>query len=289
MDSRRNTSEGAVNQDRRSSSPAPASSSPAARSSAGSPSSGLRLLSAAAASSDSGTPDHVPASMAPRSCVAYWQAANAPKEHSCLQRAHTILRRHAAELHLQIESAGTTAQAFSQFCQDRHDRLQHRLKRANELLALRDADVVNMEERIAHTEDRLQEQKRQRVEVEDLAEQLRHRVHDLESQIAALSSHPALGSAPPPALSHRLMARDRELYDLNVAHSALQQRCLALEQSEEALSEAAGHLRRQADTLNRRVSRLREERDSLQESPTAPSEGGRDAPDGVRAGHQTAS
>ncbi|GMG15688.1 unnamed protein product [Phytophthora fragariaefolia] len=75
------------------------------------------------------------------------------EEHSHLQRAHTVLRRHAAELHLQIESAGSTAQAFSQFCQDRHDRLLHRLERANELLTLRDADVVNMEEKIAHTED----------------------------------------------------------------------------------------------------------------------------------------
>ncbi|GMF54669.1 unnamed protein product [Phytophthora fragariaefolia] len=178
MDSRRNSSEGAADQDHRSSSPAPASSSHAVRSSAGSPLSGLRLLSAAAVSSDSGTPDHGPASMAPRSCVACWQAANAPtvhldrpgldimeirasiqaiqasvrvvedsvardstvdelrEGHSCLQRAHTISRRHVAELHLQIESGGTTAQAFSQFCQDRHDRLQHRLERANELLAL---------------------------------------------------------------------------------------------------------------------------------------------------------
>ncbi|GMF56469.1 unnamed protein product [Phytophthora fragariaefolia] len=306
MDSRRNSSEGAADQDHRSSSPA--SSSHAARSSAGSSLSGLRLLSATAVSSASGTPDHDPASMVPRYCVACWQAANAPtvhldrpgldlveirasiqaiqaslrvvedsvvrdstvdelrEEHPCLQSDHTISRRHAAELHLQIESAWTTAQAFSQFCQGRHDRLQHRLVRVNELLALRDADVVKMEERIAHTEDRLQGEKRQRVEAEDLVGQLRHRVHDLESQIAALSSHPDLGSAPPPVLSRRLVARDHELHDLNVAHSALQQRCLALEQSEEAISEAASQLRRQTDALNRRVSRLREERDSLQGS-----------------------
>ncbi|GMF46126.1 unnamed protein product [Phytophthora fragariaefolia] len=184
-------------------------------------------------------------------------------EHSSLQRAHTISRRHAAELQLQIESAGATAQAFSQFCQDRHDRLQHRLERANELLALRDTDVTNLEEKLAHTEDRLQEQKRQREEAEDLIEQLRHQVHDLESQIAASSSQPDLGSAPPPALSRRLVARDRELHELNVAHSALQQRCLVLEQSDEALSEAASQLRRQTDALNRRVSCLREEHDSL--------------------------
>ncbi|GMF49490.1 unnamed protein product [Phytophthora fragariaefolia] len=255
MDSRRNSSEGAAEKDHHPSSPAPASSSHDVQSSAGSSLSGLRLLSAAAVSSGSGTPDHDPASMALCSC-----------EHSCLQRAHTISRRHEAELHLQIESAGTTAQAFSQFCQDQHDRLQHRLERANELLALRDADVANMEEKIAHTEDRLQEQKRQRVEAEDLVGRLRHQVNDLESQIAALSSHPDLGSAPPPALSRRLVARDRELHDLNVAHSALQQRCLALEQSEEALSEAASQLRRQADALKRRVARLREERGSLQDS-----------------------
>ncbi|GMF33656.1 unnamed protein product [Phytophthora fragariaefolia] len=308
MDTRRNSPEGTADQDHPPSSPAPASSSPDVPSSSRSPLSGLRLLSAAASSSDSGAQDHGPASTALHSCVACWEAANAPtvhldrpgpdlieirasiqaiqaslrvvedsvardstidelrEEHSCLQRAHTISRRYATELYLQIESAGATAQAFSQFCQDRHDRLQRRLERANELLALRDADVTNLEERLAHTEDRLQGQKRQRAEAEDLIEQLRHQVHDLQSQIAALSSHPDLGSAPPPALSRRLEARDRELHELNVAHSALQQRCLALEQSEEALSEAASQLRRQTDALNRRVSRLREERDSLQES-----------------------
>ncbi|GMF16980.1 unnamed protein product [Phytophthora fragariaefolia] len=42
---------------------APASSGPDAQSSAGSPLSGLRLLSAAASSSGSGTQDHDPASM----------------------------------------------------------------------------------------------------------------------------------------------------------------------------------------------------------------------------------
>ncbi|GMF52048.1 unnamed protein product [Phytophthora fragariaefolia] len=308
MDTRRNSSEGTADQDHPPSSPAPASSGPDVQSSARSPLSGLRLLSAAASSSGSGTQDHGPASTALHTCVACWQAANAPtvhldrpgpdlieilasiqaiqaslrvvedsvardsaidelrEEHSCLQRAHTISLRHATELHLQIESAGATAQAFSQFCQDRHDRLQRRLERANELLALRDADVTNLEEKLAHTEDRLREQKRQRVEAEDLIDQLRHQVHDLESQIAALSSHPDLGSAPPPALSRRLVARDRELHGLNVAHSALQQRCLALVQSEVALSEAASQLRRQTDALNRRVSRLREERDTLQEN-----------------------
>ncbi|GMF37954.1 unnamed protein product [Phytophthora fragariaefolia] len=169
------------------------------RSSAGSPSSGLLLLSAAAASSGSGAPDCDLASTAPHSCLACWQAANAPTVHldrpgldlveirasiqaiqASLQvvedsvardsavddlredpSALTPFHAHAAELHLQIESAGTTAQAFSQFCQDRHDRLLHRLERANELLTLRDADAVNMEERIVHTEDRLRELKRQ--------------------------------------------------------------------------------------------------------------------------------
>ncbi|GMF19265.1 unnamed protein product [Phytophthora fragariaefolia] len=275
MDSRRNSSEGTADQDHHPSSPAPASSGPDAQSSAGSPLSGLRLLSAAASSSGSGTQDHDPASMtiflplfgAAEDYVARKSAVDELREeHSCLQRAHTISRRHAAELHLQIESAGATAQAFSQFCQARHDRLQHRLVRANELLALQDVDVVNLEEKLAHTEVRLQEQKRQRVEAEDLIEQLRHQVHDLESQLAVLSSHPDLGSAPPPSLSRRLVARDSELHELNVAHSSLQQRCLALEQSEEALSEAASPLRRLTDALNRRVSRLREERDSLQEN-----------------------
>ncbi|GMF33448.1 unnamed protein product [Phytophthora fragariaefolia] len=213
MDSRRNSSEETADQDHPPSSPAPAPSGPDVQSSARSPLSGLRLLSAAASSPDSGTHDHGPASTALHSCVACWQAANAPtvhwdrpgpglieirasiqaiqaslravedsvardsaidelrEEHSCLQRAHTISRRHAAELHLQIESAGATAQAFSQFCQDRHDRLQHPLERANELLALRDADVTNLKEKLAHTEDRLQEQKRQGVEAEDLIEQ----------------------------------------------------------------------------------------------------------------------
>ncbi|GMF47749.1 unnamed protein product [Phytophthora fragariaefolia] len=295
MDSRRSSSQEAADQDRHSSSPASASSSRATRSSAGPPSSGLHLLFTAASSSGSGAPDRDPTSTAPHSCLAFWQAANAPtvhldrigfdlveirasiqaiqaslqvvevsvardsavdelrEEHSCLQRAHTSSRCHAAELHLQIRSAGTTAQAFSQFCQDRHDRLLHRLERANELLTLRDADVVNMEERIVHTEDRLREQTRQRVEAEALVEQLRNLVRDLESQIAALSSNPDLGSAPALALSRRLVARDRELHDLNMAHSALQQRCPALEQSKEALTEAAGQLRRQADALNRRL------------------------------------
>ncbi|GMF57175.1 unnamed protein product [Phytophthora fragariaefolia] len=151
MDSRRNSSEGAADQDHYPSSPAPASSSHDVQSSAGSPLSGLRLLSAAAVSSGSGTPDHDSASMALGSCVVCGQAANTPtvhldrpglylveirasiqaiqaslrvvedsvardsavdelrEEHSCLQRAHTISHRHAAELHLQIESAGTTA------------------------------------------------------------------------------------------------------------------------------------------------------------------------------------
>ncbi|GMF44487.1 unnamed protein product [Phytophthora fragariaefolia] len=81
MDSRCNSSEGAADQDHHYSSPAPASSSHDAQSSAGSPLSGLRLLSAAAVSSGSGTPDHDPASMAPRSCLACWQAANAPTVH----------------------------------------------------------------------------------------------------------------------------------------------------------------------------------------------------------------
>ncbi|GMF28262.1 unnamed protein product [Phytophthora fragariaefolia] len=195
MDSRRNSSEGTAHQDHPPSSPAPASSGPDAQFSAGSPLSGLRLLSATASSSGSGTQDHDPASTALHSCVARWQAVNVPtvhldrpgpalgeirasiqaiqaslravedsvardsavherhEEHSCLQRAHTISRRHAAELHLQIESAGATAQACSQFYQDRHDKLQHRLERANELLALRDADVTNLEEKLAHTEE----------------------------------------------------------------------------------------------------------------------------------------
>ncbi|GMF35012.1 unnamed protein product [Phytophthora fragariaefolia] len=81
MDSRRNSSEGAADQDHHPSSPAPASSSHDAQSSAGSPLSGLHLVSAAAVSSGSGTPDHDPASMAPRSCVACWQTANVPTVH----------------------------------------------------------------------------------------------------------------------------------------------------------------------------------------------------------------
>ncbi|GMF14957.1 unnamed protein product [Phytophthora fragariaefolia] len=204
MDTRRNSPKGTADQDYPPSSPAPDSSSPEVQSSSRSPLSGLRLLSAAASSSDSGAQDHGPASTALHSCVACWQAANAPTVHldrpgpdlieirASIQAIQASLR----VLHLQIESAGATAQAFSQFCQDRHDRLQRRLERTNELLALRDADVTNLEERLAHTEDRLQEQKRQRAEAEDLIEQLRHQAHDLERQIAALSSHPDLGSAP---------------------------------------------------------------------------------------------
>ncbi|GMF25371.1 unnamed protein product [Phytophthora fragariaefolia] len=260
MDSRRNSSEGAADQDHDPSSPAPSPSSHDVQSSAGSPLSGLRLLSAAASSSRSGTPDHGPLPWL------YVPACHVGRLRTRQRSIRATISRRHAQLHLQIVSAGTTAQACSQFCQDQHDRLQHRLERANELLALRDGDVANLEETIAHTEDRLQELKRQRVEAEDLVERLRHQVHDLESQIAALSSHPDLGSTPPPALSRRLVARDRELHELNDAHSALQQPCLALEQSEEALSEADSQLRRQTDALNRRVSRLREERDSLQES-----------------------
>ncbi|GMF41314.1 unnamed protein product [Phytophthora fragariaefolia] len=255
MDSRSSSSQEAGDQDRHPSSSAQASSIHDERPSAGSPPSGLRLLSAAAPSAGSGAPDRDPTSAASHSCLACWQAANAPtvrldrpgldlveirastqairaslqvvedfmardsavddlrEEHSRLQRAHTVSRRHAAEQHLQIESARMTAQAFSQFCQDRHDRLLHRLERANELQTLRDSDVVNMEEKIAHTEVRLREQERQRAGAEASVEQLQNQVRDLESQIAALSSHPDLGSAPPPALLRRLVARDRELHD----------------------------------------------------------------------------
>ncbi|GMF19239.1 unnamed protein product [Phytophthora fragariaefolia] len=80
-DSRRNSSEGTADQDHPPSSPAPASSGPETQSSAGSPRSGLLLLSASASSSGSGTQDHDPASTALHSCVACWQAANAPTVH----------------------------------------------------------------------------------------------------------------------------------------------------------------------------------------------------------------
>ncbi|GMF47096.1 unnamed protein product [Phytophthora fragariaefolia] len=78
MDSHRSFSQEAADRDHHSSSPAPASAAHDVRSSAGLPSLCLRLLSAAAASSESGAPDRDPASAASHFCLACWQAANAP-------------------------------------------------------------------------------------------------------------------------------------------------------------------------------------------------------------------
>ncbi|ETP24446.1 hypothetical protein F441_02562, partial [Phytophthora nicotianae CJ01A1] len=64
---------------------------------------------------------------------------------------------------------------------------------------------------------------------------LERQVVDLRSQLTALTGHPDLVSAPPPALARRLQAQDREV-------RSSRERIATLERSEKALEDATAQL-----------------------------------------------
>ncbi|POM67923.1 Hypothetical protein PHPALM_15980 [Phytophthora palmivora] len=120
--------------------------------------------------------------------------------------------------------------------------------------------------------------------LEDEIDTLKRQVQNLQAQLAALTSHPDLGSPPPTALARLLFNQDQELIaarqrdqsqdrsllevrqrlkDRDQALSKAQQRCQALERSEASLEAVALQLQRQISAQDRRITRLQEERDQF--------------------------
>ncbi|POM68318.1 extracellular protein, partial [Phytophthora palmivora] len=118
----------------------------------------------------------------------------------------------------------------------------------------------------------------------DEIDTLKRQVQNLQAQLAALTSHPDLGSPPPTALARLLFNQDQELIaarqrdqtqdqsllevrqhlkDRDQELSTAQQRCQALERSEASLEAAALQLQRQVSAQDRRITRLQEERDQF--------------------------
>ncbi|POM68576.1 Hypothetical protein PHPALM_15250 [Phytophthora palmivora] len=120
--------------------------------------------------------------------------------------------------------------------------------------------------------------------LEDEIDTLKRQVQNLQAQLAALTSHPDLGSPPPTALARLLFSQDQELIaarqrdqtqdqsllevrqrlkDREQDLSKAQQRCQALGRSEASLEAAALQLQRQISAQDRRIARLQEERDQF--------------------------
>ncbi|ETO83362.1 hypothetical protein F444_02608, partial [Phytophthora nicotianae P1976] len=181
------------------------------------------------------------------------------EEHHDLQRVHATAIRHTRDLHTRLSQAGSAAQHFIQFCQERHDAIVRELGVTSASLTDERVSVQRLEAELASVASIREEHRRLQVSsaVADRRSQrqikiLERQVVDLRSQLTALTGHPDLVSAPPPALARRLQAQDREV-------RSSRERIATLERSEKALEDATAQLRRQAEAGNRRLARLREE------------------------------
>ncbi|ETN15274.1 hypothetical protein PPTG_22107 [Phytophthora nicotianae INRA-310] len=226
----------------------------------------LDLLALAATATshpdDTGQPEE-----APITCPEFIQASvdresvveELQEEHHDLQRVHATAIRHTRDLHTRLSQAGSAAQHFIQFCQERHDAIVRELGVTSALLTDERVSVQRLEAELASVASIREEHRRLQVSsaVADRQSQrqikiLERQVVDLRSQLTALTGHPDLVSAPPPALARRLQAQDREV-------RSSRERIATLKRSEKALEDATAQLRRQAEAGNRRLARLREE------------------------------
>ncbi|ETO58989.1 hypothetical protein F444_22633, partial [Phytophthora nicotianae P1976] len=181
------------------------------------------------------------------------------EEHHDLQRVHATASRHTRDLHTRLSQAGSAAQPFIQFCQERYDAVVRELGVTSALLTDERVSVQRLEAELASVASIREEHRRLQVSSAVAArrsqrqiEILERPVADLRSQLTALTGHPDLGSTPPPAIARRLQAQDREV-------RSSRERIATLKRSEKALEDATAQLRRQAEAGNRRLARLREE------------------------------
>ncbi|POM75282.1 Hypothetical protein PHPALM_7633 [Phytophthora palmivora] len=180
---------------------------------------------------------------------------------------------------------------FAKFCQDRYDALIEALEDSNAELVESRSTVEELEEKLDRVsklrEDYSELQATSKSTIlclEDEIDTLKRQVQNLQAQLAALTSHPDLGSPPPTALARLLFNQDQELIaarqrdqtqdqsllevsqrlkDRDQDLSKAQQRCQALERSEASLEAAALQLQRQINAQDRRIARLQEERDQF--------------------------
>ncbi|POM61868.1 hypothetical protein PHPALM_29053 [Phytophthora palmivora] len=179
--------------------------------------------------------------------------------------------------------------SFAKFCQDRYDALIEVLEDSNAQRVESRSAVEELEEKLDRVsklrEDysELQTTSKSTIScLEDEIDTLKRQVQNLQAQLAALTSHPDLGSPPPPALAGLLFSQDQELTaarlrdqtqdqsllevrqhlkDRDQDLSKAQQRCQALERSEASLEAAALQLQRQISAQDRRIARIQEGRD----------------------------
>ncbi|ETI30479.1 hypothetical protein F443_22397 [Phytophthora nicotianae P1569] len=156
------------------------------------------------------------------------------EEHHDLQRVHATAIRHTRDLHTRLSQAGSAAQPFIQFCQERYDAVVRELGVTSALLTDERVSVHRLEAELASVASIREEHRRLQVSSAVAArrsqrqiEILERPVVDLRSQLTALTRHPDLGSAPPPALARRLQAQDREM-------RSSRDRIATLERSEKA-------------------------------------------------------
>ncbi|POM78180.1 Hypothetical protein PHPALM_4322 [Phytophthora palmivora] len=214
-------------------------------------------------------------------------------DHEDFQHAHVDSLRHMGDLPRHLDHLRSQAMPFAKFCQDRYDALIEALEDSNaQLVESRStATVQELEEKLDRVsklrEDYSELQATSKSTIlclEDGIDTLKRQVQNFQAQLAALTSHPDLGSPPPPALARLLFNQDQEpvaarqrdqtqdqslleirqrLKDRDQELSKAQQRCQALEWSEASLEAAALQLQRQINAQDRRIARLQEERDQF--------------------------
>ncbi|POM65275.1 Hypothetical protein PHPALM_19036, partial [Phytophthora palmivora] len=216
-------------------------------------------------------------------------------DHEDLQHAHVDSLRHMGDLHQKLSHLRSQAMPFAKFCQDQYDALIEALEDSNAELAESKSTVEELEEKLDRVSklreayDELQATSKSTILcLEDEIDTLKRQVQNLQAQLAALTSHPDLGSPPPTALTRLLFNQDQELIiaarqrdqtqdqsllevrqrlkDRDQDLSKAQQRCQALERSEASLEAAALQLQRQINAQDRRIARLQEERDQFRTS-----------------------
>ncbi|POM58660.1 Hypothetical protein PHPALM_36666 [Phytophthora palmivora] len=212
-------------------------------------------------------------------------------DHEDLQHAHTASIHHLGDLHRHLDHLRSQAKPFAKFCQDLYDTLIDELENSNIQLVESRSAVKELEEkldRVSKLRDDYSElqatSKSTILCLEDEIDTLKRQVQNLQAQLAALTSHPNLGSPPPPALARLLFNQDQELAaarqrdqtqdqslldvrqhlkDRDQELSTAQQRCQALERSEASLEAAALQRQRQIIAQDRRITRLQEGRDQF--------------------------
>ncbi|POM59968.1 hypothetical protein PHPALM_31231 [Phytophthora palmivora] len=183
------------------------------------------------------------------------------EEHEALQHTHVNARRHTHDLHRRLDQMMSKMEPFAHFCQDQYNQLTRDLELTNPFLVEKKPAVDELESdlsQLREAHDYLQKTSDASIlHLQDESNVFRRQNDDLRSQLQAVTAHPDVGPAPPPALARRLRAQYHEL-------AAVKQRCQVLEQSEESLASAVSQLRRQVEARDRRLARVREERDQFQ-------------------------